>query len=119
MKNMLAIGAVLLFLLSIAGTAFAEQGMTTFHGRITRIDTHAGTVTVESFQPVVSPSATAGFRFLTDETTNVVVCSGSGNLRDVKVGDEVTIRYHENAGSFVAQTIAQTGYAGTTLVACK
>lgn len=119
MKNMLAIGAVLLFMLSLAGTAFAEQGMTTFHGRIIAINTYSGTVTVESFQPVVSPSATAGFRFVTDETTHVAMCNGSGNFRDLKVGEDVDIRYREKAGSFVAQTIAQTSDVSAPLVACK
>ncbi len=118
MKSMFAGGVALLFILSIAGAAFAEGNMGTFHGRIVDINSNAKVFAVKTFQPVVSPSETGGFRFSTDETTNVAMCNGSGNFRDLKVGAKVEIKYREKADGFVAQTIVQNADGNALMVAC-
>jgi|GEM_PF-4204858 len=119
MKTIFAIGVVLLFVLSLTGMAFAAEGMGTFHGKITAIDTNSGTVAVMPFQPVVSPSKNGGFVFKMNDMTNLVTCNGSGNLSDLKVGDEVNIMYREQTNGFVAQTVTRTGGAEAPLVACR
>ncbi|MEJ2697838.1 MAG: hypothetical protein P8013_14465 [Candidatus Sulfobium sp.] len=65
MRTMFAISVVLLFLLSVAGAAFAAGNAGTYQGQVSAINTEQGTIALKTFQPAVSPSDTPGFVFKT------------------------------------------------------
>jgi hypothetical protein len=51
--------------------------------------------------------------------TVLTTCNGSGNIRDLKVGDEVSLQYQVKGDEYVAQNIVQSGGAGAMMLACR
>lgn len=77
MKRVLSFIAVVVVVLLVAGAAFAAE----MSGKVTAVDAAKGTITLKS------GSADVGFD-----------CETGSLVKDVKVGDDVTVEYKEVGG---------------------
>jgi sporulation protein YlmC with PRC-barrel domain len=79
----------------------ATAGADTFRGRITMIDPHNRTMTVQG------PAGTREFK-VSEQSTITTKDNRNPRLSDLKVGYPVVVGYHENNGTFVANSIMRT-----------
>lgn len=100
--GVLAVTIAFLLMISFANTAIAGVGkMPTISGEVIAVDPSAGTLTVKS--RYASPMGL--FTFSTDKTTSITSCAQNKTLRDIGVGQDVTVTYHEKDGKFFADAI--------------
>ncbi len=111
MKIILALAIAVFFVLSLATIAFAEENFYSLSGSIMAVDPGAKTLTLKSDEsPLASAQRWQGdVTIATDEMTNVMMCSENKSLEDLRVGEHVSLRYHEIDGFHpIADQIAVT-----------
>ena len=100
--------ALTLVLALTAGTALLAQDTTTATGKITHVDTSAGTITV-------STVGGGSEMFSTDSQSMYMADGRTINLRTLKVGDQVTLTYRTSGNTRTATHVdVVTGGTGTT-----
>lgn len=100
----LAFTVAFLFIFSFATPAVAAMGnMSTISGEVIAVNPSAGTLTLRSGPRSGSPAGQ--FTFATDKMTSITSCAQNGTLRDIGVGQDVTVTYHEKDGKFFADVI--------------
>lgn len=110
MKKIITLVLAMLFMLSVAGLAIAEEKkeaapaekkapakVKQVTGEVTAIDATAKTLTVKGRAGDVALTA--------DDKTSVKVGKEQKSLADVKVGDKVRVKYTEMDGKNVAKSI--------------
>ncbi len=118
MKKIYTIAIAVFLVLSLISFAVAKEEAGNYWGEVASIDYHAKTVSIKAFSPLVSPDVTGGRTGITfgmDESTDVIKCHTSKDLKNIKVGDAVQIRYHEKNEKYIAESIA----VSTPLTACS
>jgi Cu/Ag efflux protein CusF len=101
--------ALTLVLALAAGTALLAQDTTTATGKITNVDTSAGTITV-------STAGGGSETFSTDAQSMYMSDGRTINLRTLKNGDQVTVTYRTSGNTRTAThvDVVSTGTTGTT-----
>jgi len=99
-----------LFVLSLTNTAFTEgmvEGNGPLTGEVIAVDSglHLGTLTLRSDEIGQYPNDKLNI-FLSKDT-EVKVCDMSEPAKDIAVGRDVTIDYHEIGGLAVADSVAE------------
>lgn len=110
MKRVIALIVAMLFVLSVAGLALADEKkeaapaekkapakVKQVTGEVTAVDATAKTLTVKGKAGDVALTA--------DDKTTVKIGKEKKALGDIKVGDKVTVRYTEMDGKNVAKSI--------------
>jgi hypothetical protein len=118
-KGILAIAAVILLTLSLASVAIAQEKANTIDyalkGKVVSVNPLSQTMTVEPTSSLSSAGgAMSGFTFTVSEMTNVRMCEQDRTVKDIKVGETVTVVYHKEAGTLYADVVD----IPTPLVAC-
>lgn len=120
LKNLLigflVLVAGLSFVISSSSTAVAEERTSVLKGEVIAIDNYSRTFTVKPVQ-MTKPSMTgkAGeVTFASDRKTNVVWCNMNRSFNDIKIGDRVSVSYHERGGRLYANVVD----IQTLVVAC-
>lgn len=105
--SILAVIAAVLFVMSLANPAIAEEKMSTLNGEVVAVDSYANTLTVRSSEPIPSfaPGMTGGYTFTADKMTRVTSCAQNKALGDIGVGEKVTVTYHERDGKLFADAV--------------
>lgn len=93
--KMTSIFALSLVLALAAGTALLAQDITTATGKITNVDTSAGTITITT-------AGGSSETFSTDSQSLYMSNGRTITLKTVKVGDQVTMTYRTDNGAKVA-----------------
>ncbi len=110
-KNLVTAFSVLFlalsFMISPVSTAIAVEKTLTLRGEIVAIDSHSGTFTVKPVQMTkTSMMGKSGeITFASDKKTNVVWCNMNRSFNDIKIGDRVSVSYHERGGRLYANTV--------------
>ncbi len=100
----LAVTVAVLFLVAFATPAVAaREKIKTLSGQVVAIDPHAGTLTVKSSGS--NESSMGLFMFATDNMTSILSCAQNKTLRDIGVGQDVTVAYHEKDGKLFADVV--------------
>ncbi len=99
-----AVTMALLFTISFATPAVAAAGkMSTLSGEVIAVNPSSGTLTVRSGARY--GSSAAQFTFSTDDMTSITSCAQNKTLRDIGVGQDVTVTYHEKDGKLFADAV--------------
>lgn len=108
LRKILIASGVVLFLLFLANVTFAGETEYSLTGQVVSVDPLAQMLTVTSTDKISALiGGTQGeFRFSMDEMTQVTMCSQDMPVEDIKVGQEVTVSYHERDGQLYADSIA-------------
>ena len=109
LTGLFAVVAAVLFATSFAQSTYHEGKMVPFKGEVTAIDPAAKTFTVQSLESAKSESAITlkgELTFAMDEWTKVKDCGKDISFSDLKVGDRVSVSYHEKEGKSLADSIA-------------
>jgi len=113
LTGLFAVVAAALFATSFVHSAYSaydeEMKMVAFKGEVTSIDPDAKTFTVRSLESAKSESAITlkgELTFAMDEWTKVKQCDEDKVFSDLKVGDHVSVSYHEKEGKSLADSIA-------------
>lgn len=110
LTGLFAVVAAALFATSFAHSAYDDQGkMVSFKGEVIAIDPAANTFTAKSIESAEesSPITLKGeLTFVMDELTKVKECDKDMAFSDLKVGDHVSVSYHEKEGKSLADNIA-------------
>lgn len=102
--GVLAVTVAVLFLVSFATPAAAAgEKISTLSGQVIAVDPYAGTLTVKSSGR--NESSIGLFTFATDKMTSIVSCAQNETLRDIGVGQDVTVTYHEKEGKLFADVV--------------
>ena len=104
MKRMLIMVVALFFVAALAGAALA-QGRDyplnyDFKGQVMSVDVLSKKLTAESNDPLMGAST-----FNMDDITRVTMCGQLKSVQDIKVGEKVTVKYHEDNGELHADAI--------------
>lgn len=108
---LLIVAVAALFVMSLTDTAFALGVMPgdrgTLKGEVVAVDHvhNANTVTLLSGRIGQFPNDKLNI-FLTKDT-KLKVCNMSEPLKDIRVGSNATVKYHERGGVAVADSIAE------------
>lgn len=99
-----AVTAAALFMISFAVPAVAAgEKMSSISGQVVAVDPYAGTLTVKSRGQ--SESSMGLFTFTTDNMTSITSCAQNKTLRDIGVGQDVSVTYHEKEEKLFADAI--------------
>ncbi len=100
----LAVTMALLLTTSFAAPAVAASGkISTLSGEVIAVNPSAGTLTVRSGARYGSPPAQLTFSM--DKMTSVTSCAQNKTLRDIGIGQDVTVTYHEKDGKLFADAV--------------
>ena len=100
----LAITVAFLLMISVATPAVAAmEKMSTLSGEVMAVNPSAETLTVKSGPRY--GSSVGQFTFATDKMTSITSCAQNDTLRDIGVGEDVTVMYHEKDGKLFADAI--------------
>lgn len=107
LTGMLVMGIAALFVVSFATQANAQGSKANLKGEVVAVDEYAGIVTVKSMEAIASSgiSMKDNITFATFNETNVTSCTQNRTLNDLRMGDKVTITYHEAEGTLFADVI--------------
>jgi len=101
---LLAVAVAAIFMVSFATPAIAVgEKISTLSGQVIAVDPYAGTLTVKSSGR--NESSMGMFTFATDKMTSVVSCAQNNSLRDIGLGQDVTVTYREKEGKLFADVI--------------
>jgi Cu/Ag efflux protein CusF len=109
LTGLFAVVAAALFATSFAQSAYDEGKMISFKGEVTAIDPAAKTFAVRSIESAKSEPAITlkgELTFAMDEGTKVKECDKDMAFSDLKVGDRISVSYHEEEGKSLADSIA-------------
>jgi hypothetical protein len=102
--GVLAIAVAALFIVSFATPALAAgEKISTISGQVIAVDPYARTLSVKSSGR--NESSMGLFTFSTDKMTSIVNCAQNESLRDIGVGQDVTVTYHEKEGKLFADVV--------------
>ncbi len=115
-RKFLAAGVAVLFVLFLSSVSIAQEEEYTLKGRVVSVDYLAQKLTVQSVDKIPSlVSGTLGqFTFSMNAITKVTMCDQVKPIEDIKIGQEITVSYHERGGKLYADSIA----IPTPLLAC-
>jgi hypothetical protein len=96
-----------LFAMSFAHSALAAENMATFNGEVIAVDSYDKTFTVKPLESIESESmeSSAPLTFNWDKMTSVIMCDQNSSIEGIRVGGRVTVTYHEEGGSLIADAI--------------
>jgi hypothetical protein len=112
MKTMFVIAITLLFTISLISPSVAQEKPYSYNysftGRVTAVNFLGKNMTVRATGATPSLAVVPGdeFTFNLNEKTNITTCNEPKTLDSIKVGDEVTVNYHEENGKLYASNIA-------------
>ncbi|HXZ94457.1 MAG TPA: DUF5666 domain-containing protein [Dehalococcoidia bacterium] len=108
LKKIFVASIAVFFVLFLSSVTFAGETEYSLKGQVVAFDPQAHMLTVTSTDKIPAlVSGTLGeFTFSTDEMTQVTMCSQNMSVDDIKVGQEVTVSYHERDGQLYADSIA-------------
>jgi hypothetical protein len=102
--GVIAFAVAVLFVISFAPPAVAGgEKISTISGQVVAVDHYAGTLTVKSSGR--DESSMGLFTFATDEMTSITSCAQNISLRDIGIGQDVTVAYHEREGKLFANVV--------------
>ncbi len=110
---------MIILTLSLTSMAMA-QGKTqpidyALKGKVVSVDPLSQTMTVRPTSGISSAIGPKGeFTFTVNEMTNVRMCEQDRTVKDIEVGETVTVVYHREAGTLYADAVN----IPTPLVAC-
>ncbi len=116
LRKAFAVGIAVFFVVSLSSISIAQEEEYSLKGRVISVDFLAQRLTVQSVDKIPSlVSGTLGqFTFSMNEITKVTMCDQVKPIEDIKIGQEITVSYHEQGGRLYADSIA----VPTPLVAC-
>jgi len=96
-----------LFLASLSGTLAAKENMPTLRGEVVAIDSYTGVLTLRanSAEDPYAEATERGFAFAINPKTPVTICYQNKSTEDIKVGETVSVTYHERDGKLFADAI--------------
>lgn len=108
LRKVLAASVAVLFVLCLSSISVADNTEYSIKGKVVSVDFLARKLTVRSIDKIPSLiSGTLGeFTFSMDEITKVTMCDREKPVEDIKVGQEITVSYHERDGQLHADSIA-------------
>ena len=108
MKKVLAIGLALIFVISLAVVANAKEEMYSLQGSVVSVDAGAKTVTVHSVEGVTAAADNrwkGDVTFATNDMTKISMGKNKKAFSDLKAGQNLKVKFHEENGKFVAVAI--------------
>ena len=120
MKRTLVMTLAALFVLSLVSAAAAEEKQYSpefsLSGQVVSVNFLARTLSIRWTEPpLTSPAGKASdIDFTMGGTTKVMMCNQDRTFDDIKIGDRVEVKYHEEEGKLFADRID----IPTPLIAC-
>jgi cytochrome c oxidase assembly protein Cox11 len=107
MRKYVVIVLALFFAVAMAGVAIAEKEMYSVNGPVLSVDSKAKTLTVKATETTVAPPTRwkGEVTFMTDKMTKISLGKKSGKFKDIKVGDNVEVKFHEKDRKTIADQI--------------
>ncbi len=118
MRKILALAVTMLFVLSLASVGLAaekgmysKQQMFSISGPVVSVDSTAKTLTVKSVEKSKSPSLRwkGDMTFITNDNTKIAMGKKAETFQDLKAGEKVLVRFHEQDGKYIADTVRISG----------
>ncbi|MGD0884071.1 MAG: hypothetical protein ABSA46_04200 [Thermodesulfovibrionales bacterium] len=116
LRKVLAASVAVVFMLCLSSITFANDTEFTLKGQVVSLDSLAQKLTVNSIYktPALISGTLGDFTFSMGEMTKVTMCNQEKPIEDIKVGQDVTVSYHELNNQLYADAIA----IPSPLVAC-
>jgi ribosomal protein S17 len=80
----------------------------TLQGKVVSIDRDKNAVTVKASDKTMSSTERfeGNVTLSTNENTKVTICDSRKSLDEIKIGDQVDVKYHGHSGNIVAEDIS-------------
>jgi ribosome biogenesis SPOUT family RNA methylase Rps3 len=108
LRKVFALSVAVFFMVCLSSVTFAMETEYSLKGQVVSLDSLAQKLTVKSTDkiPALFSGTLGDFTFSIDKMTKVTMCNQEKPVEDVKVGQEVTVSYHELDGQLYADAIA-------------
>ncbi len=116
LRKVFAASVAAFFVLCLSSVTFAQGTEYSLKGKVVSVDFLAQKLTVQSIDkiPALISGTLGEYTLSMDKITKVTMCNQNMPIKDIKVGQEVTVSYREREGQLYADSVAMS----PPLIAC-
>lgn len=116
LRKVLAASVAVFFVLGLSGITFAQGTEYSLKGKVVSVDFLAQKLIVQSIDkiPALISGPLGEYTLSMDKIIKVTTCNQNIPIKDIKVGQEVTVSYREQQGQLYADSVA----ISPPLIAC-